>query len=244
MTWNKRYDQYALSCGLRQSSERLQRWVLRRAKRGEVCEIEIDLRVFNKYIEGDRGRGYDRKTLKEALQQNDELTGGLILITKSYTWAVHKIIVRPLEIILQKNSQSGDKSPKLATGNSMFSDDHKKQSRELLLQNISKLDFLFQKLGMKYTNDALMRIWRLAGKSLSEVKNAVEYMLKTHSLKLKQSECLDEPEGIRTPKGWLHECLKYGWHTTNDQIDLPVLEGEYVYTFVDSLLGKIPDYPA
>ncbi|NJL51346.1 MAG: hypothetical protein HC930_02440 [Hydrococcus sp. SU_1_0] len=54
MTWTKRYDQFATSCKLRQSSEKLERYILRRAKKGQVCEIEIDLREFNREIARDR----------------------------------------------------------------------------------------------------------------------------------------------------------------------------------------------
>jgi hypothetical protein len=245
MTWNKKNDQYALSAGLRQSSERLQRWINRRTKPNEVCEIEIDLRVFNQFIARDRDRGgYDRKTLKSALAQLDEKTQGLILITKSYTWAVHKILVRPLAMVLEINSQNGDKPPKLKTGDPMFGDDHKKNSRELLLQNISKIDTLFQKLGMKYTPDCLHRIWRLAGKNFSDLKKAVEYMLSCHAKKVKQSRDLsDERKGIENPKGWLYQCLKYGWHINHDEIFLPCYDDGYIYTFVDSLMGKIPPAP-
>ena len=66
----------------------------------------------------------------------------------------------------------------------MFSNAHKKRSRELLLQDISKLDSLFKKLGMNYTPDALMRLWRYAGKKKSEVEKALEYMLFCHNQKL------------------------------------------------------------
>ena len=111
MTWTKKLEQFALSVKLRQSDERLLRWLLRRAKRGEVCEIEMDLRVFNKFIEGDRGRPYDRKTAKSALWRLDELTQGMILVTKSYTGAIHKVLIRPLFMVLLQNSQSGDSVP-------------------------------------------------------------------------------------------------------------------------------------
>jgi hypothetical protein len=245
MTWNKKNDQFALSCELRPSATFLLGWILRRAKLNQVLEIEIDLRVFNAWIAKNRDRGgFDRKTLKEAIAQLDERTKGHILITKSYTWAIHKILVRPLSFVLQQDSQNEEGTPKPPTGNPMFDSDHKKTSRELLLQNISKLDTLFQKLGMKYTQDALMRIWRLAGKNLSEVKNAVQYMLTCHAKKLEQSEGLNnEGKGITTPRGWLHECLKYGWHHSDDEVTLPYLEGEYVYSFVDSLMGKLPPSP-
>ena len=161
MTWNKRYDQFALSCGLRHSSERLLRWVLRRAKANQVCEIEIDLRVFNRFIERDRDRPYDRKTIKEALAQLDEKTQGLILVTKSYTWAIKKVIVRPLAVVLQTNSQTGDKSLSLNCGNPMFSEDRKKAIALQQQQDISKIDSLFNEVGLRYDQNALLRIWKI-----------------------------------------------------------------------------------
>jgi hypothetical protein len=218
MTWNKKNQQFALSCGLRPSSKELIQWTLRRAKPGQVCEIEIDLRVFNKFIEGDRGSPYDRKTLKEALQQLDEKTQGLILITKSYTWAIHKIIVRPLEMVLQRNSQTGDNAPKLATGNPMFDADHKKRVREQQQQNISKLDSFLSNLGFKFTRDNVAKLWRMSGKSMQEITTAVEYLLHAHST---------QKTPITSPHGWLVDSLKYGWHqgfNLHYQLELPVFQ--------------------
>ncbi len=244
MSWNKKNVQFALSCGLRASTVFLLQWILWRAKRGEVCEIEIDLRVFNKFIERDRGRPYDRKTIKEALAQLDEKTQGLVVITKSYTWAIHKVIVRPLSMVLQQKSQTGDKSPKLNRGNPMFSDAHKERSRELLLQNISRLDAFLKQLGMNYDHGSLMRIWKFSGKNMSEVKNAVEYMFRVNNEKLEHSESLHgESKGIRTAKGWLHDCLRKGWHIYNQEVELPYINGDYIHSFVDSLMGKIPECP-
>ena len=204
MTWNKKNDQFALSCGLRQSSERLQRWLLRRAKPNEVCEIEIDLRVFNQFIARDRDRGgYDRKTLKEALAQLDEKTQGLVLITKSYTWAIHKVQIRPLQIVLQQNSQNGNGSPKLKTGNPMFSEEHKKRAIEQQQQDISILKAMFDNLGLNYTYDAIVKLWRNAGKKVEDVKRAVEMMLHAHSTQV---------EPVRTPEAWLVRCIERKWY--------------------------------
>lgn len=245
MTWNKKNDQYALSCGLRQSSERLQRWLLRRAKPNEVCEIEIDLREFNQFIARDRDRGgYDRKTLKEALAQLDEKTQGWIMVSKSYTWAIHKLRVRPLFMVLQQNSQTGDNAPKLKTGDPMFDGKHKKRVNEQQQQDISKLKTLFSKLGMSYTEDALTRLWRYADKKVSQVQDAVEYMLYCHSEKLNQSEHELGAKGISKPHGWLNECLKYGWHINAgfySEMELPYLDNlEEIKGFVGGILGLLP----
>jgi hypothetical protein len=233
MTWNKKNDQYALSCGLRQSSEILLRWLLRRAKPNEVCEIEIDLRVFNQFIARDRDRGgYDRKTLKEALAQLDEKTQGWILVTKSYTWAIHKVLVRPLETVLQQNSQTGDGAPKLKTGNPMYSDEHKKRLSIQQQQDISKLDSILSKLGIKFTLDNLHKLWRMAGKSLDEVKTAIEYMLHAHST---------QKTPVGNANGWLVDSFKYGWHkgfNLNYQAVLPRFTcSSEIANFVDALVA-------
>lgn len=219
MTWNKKNRQFALSCGLRPSSEKLAHWIICRTNNFKPTEKLIDLRDFNREIGKDRLQGeYDRKTIKEAIAQLDELTYGWFTIVKSHTWALHTVLVRPVEMALQNKSQLLGAAPKLKAGNPMFSKEHKKASRELLLQNISKLDSLLQNLGLKYSPDALMRIWRYAGQKMSEVENAVSYMLECHNEKLeRQSSINDEPLGITTPKGWLHDCLKHGWHIFKDE---------------------------
>jgi hypothetical protein len=248
MKWNKKYERFATQCGLRPASEKLERWILRRAKPNQVSEIEIDLRTFNQEIARDRLQGgYDPKTLKEILAQLDEKTQGLILITKSYTWAVHKIIVRPIEFVLEKKSRSQEIIPKSPTGEPMYSDDHKNRARELLLQNISKLDTLCRGIGMKLTPDNLMRIWRLAEKKLDNVQSAIKYMLICHANKVKQQFAsglpMEECDGVHTPEAWLHECLIHGWHLKEKSAPLPILEERDVRSFIDSLLGASPPIP-
>ncbi|MEY2833400.1 MAG: hypothetical protein RLZZ574_2659 [Cyanobacteriota bacterium] len=242
MNWNKKHDKFALACNLSESQQLVLRDALRKGKSYEPVEIEIDLRKTNCWIGKVRAKGeFHRKTITTAIAALDEKSQGMVTMLKRYNPWVYKILVRPLALVERIQSAKCASIPKLATGNPMFDADHKKNSRELLLQNISKLDSLFQKLGMRYTQDSLLRIWRLAGKQMSNVKNAVEYMLMTHADKIEQSRAgasPEEAEGITNPKGWLHDCLKYGWHTVNDMVNLPYLEGDYVYTFVDSLISS------
>lgn len=233
MTYNKKNDQFALSCGLRQSSERLQRWLLRRAKPNQVCEIEIDLRVFNQFIARDRDRGgYDRKTLKEALAQLDEKTQGLILITKSYTWAIHKVLVRPLETVLQEKSQIGDGVPKLKRGNPMYSDEHKKRLSIQQQQDISKVNSIFKAVGLRFTPDNVAKLWNKAGKSLSEIKTAIEYLLHAHSTQKTPINC---------GEAFLTDCLNHGWHRKFNllyQSELPKFSSSSeLANFVDALVA-------
>lgn len=242
MTWTKKHEEFCLKQKLRPSTLILLRWILRRSNSVKVDEIEVDLRIFNAWVAKKRGRGFDRKTLREAIAQLDEKTQGLILITKKYSAWIFKLMVRPLNLVLAQSSRNAGKSPKPPTGNPMFSGDRKKASREQLLQNISKLDSLFKKLGMNYTPDSLMRIWRFAGKKMSEVENAVEYMLRCHNEKLERSSSIQgEPEGIPSPKGWLHDCLKYGWHINKDEsIQLPRFDSiKAISNFIRDISPKL-----
>ena len=144
MTWTKKHDEFCTKCRLRPSTRLLLHWLRPRAKFNEICQIEIDLKRFNSWIAKYRGKPFERKTIREAIAQLNQLTLGAIVIMKSYTPWVHKILVRPISFIDWEKSQSWGKTPKLATGNPMYSEEHKKRARELLLQNISKMDKLLR----------------------------------------------------------------------------------------------------
>lgn len=231
MTWNKKNDQFALSCRLRPSTRLLLRWILRRAKLNQVCEIEIDLRIFNAWVAKNRGQAYDAKTIREAIAQLDEKTQGLILVTKCYTPWVKKILVRPLEMVLDNLAQEQGKHPKLQTGNPMFSDDHKKRLALQQQQDISKLDSILSKLGIKFTLDNLHKLWRMAGKSFDEIKTAIEYMLHAHST---------QKTPIGNAHGWLVDSLKNGWHKgfNLNYVELPRFTcSSEIANFVDTLIA-------
>jgi hypothetical protein len=222
--------------------------ILRKGKLNQSTEVEIDLRLTNRWIGKVRARGeFHRKTITTAIAQLDDKTQGMITILKRYNPWIYKILVRPLALVEGIQSAKCASIPLRATGNPMFDGDHKNRSRELLLQNISKLDSLFKKLGMFYNHESLMRIWNMAGKKMSEVKGAVEYMLKVHADKIQRAKEIGvdsvselQEKGITTPRGWLIRCLEGFWHHKQQEALLPCLEGDYIYTFVDSLMGKTP----
>ncbi|MEL6580037.1 MAG: hypothetical protein AAFQ14_09810 [Cyanobacteria bacterium J06621_12] len=227
MTWTKKHQQFALSCRLRPSTINLMMFIMRRAKPFLAQNLEIDLRLFNNWVKRHRGKGYDRKTLKAALAQLDESSKGLILIEKTYTWAIHRLLIRPLSFVLSQNSPKTAKTPQTPTLNPMFGAEHKKAVDRQQQHNISRLNTLFQKVGIKYDQHALLRIWRLAGKSMDSVSEAIEMLLHRHSTQAK---------AIPNPQGWLIDCLKYGWYKDFDlyyQAELPFFKsGEAIANFV------------
>ena len=240
MSWTKKHDNFALSLNLSESRALVLRDILRKSKLHEPSEIEIDVRDTNKWIGKNRLKGeFHRKTITTAIPNLDECSNGMVTIMKQYSPWVYKILVRPLSFLEKLESAKCASTSKLTTTNPMFDSDHKKRARELLLQNISKLDTLLKKLGMNYSHDALARIWRMAGKKMSEVEGAIKYMLAYHADRMTHTYD-DDPQGIRSPKGFLHDCLKYSWHHFGlDEINLPILGSiSEVKSFVRGLLPQ------
>ena len=232
MSWNKKNQQFELSCGLRPSAIEMCQWILRRTDNFKPTEKVIDIREFNSYIGKYRLKGeYDRKTIKEAIAQLNEKTYGWIVIVKSYTWAVHKILVRPVEYAISQKSQSEGNPPKLNRGNPMFCDAHKERLVKQQQQDMSKIDSLLQNVGLKYDRQALSTIYRLAGKKIESVVNAIELMLYRHST-----------TDIPKPHGFIIECLKQGWQVGFDiyyQPELPKFEGvEAIADYVRDICSR------
>lgn len=232
MTWNKKNQQFAMSCDLRPSSKEFAQCLLRKADNFKPTEKVIDLRKINRDIGKHRAKGeYDRKTIKSALAQLDEKTYGWFTVIESYTWAVHKILIRPINFALQNKSQNGESLPRLNRGNPMFSDAHKERLVKQQQQDISKIDSLLTDVGLKYDRDALNRIWRLAGKKIESVVKAIELMLYRHS-----------STNVAKPHGFIIECLKGGWQDGFDiyyQPELPKLDGvKAIASFVRGISGR------
>jgi hypothetical protein len=56
-------------------------------------------------------------------------------------------------------------------------------------------------VGLRYDRDALLRIWRLSGKCIDKVKQAIELMLYRHNTS----------NDVTKPHGFLIDCLKRNW---------------------------------
>ena len=218
MTWNKKNQQFALSCGLRPSSKELAQWILRKTNNFQATEKLIDLKVFNQYIGESRVREYDPKTVKEAIAQLDESTYGWFKIQRSHNWHLHTVLIRPVEIAISEKSRPSGSAPKLKQGNPMFSDAHKERLVKQQQQDISKLDTITRAIDLKFSRDNLLRIWRMANKSWSEVTTAVEYLLHANST---------QKTPIGNAHGFLVDSFKYGWHKGFNlyyQATLPIFE--------------------
>lgn len=233
MNWNKKHDEFALASNLSESQQLVLRDALRKGKSYEPTEIEIDLRKTNRWIGKVRAKGeFHRKTITTAIAALDEKSQGMVTMLKRYNPWVYKILVRPLALVERIQSAKCASIPKLATGNPMFSEDHKKRVREQQQQNISKLDSFLSNLGFKFTRDNVAKLWRMSGKSMSEMVVAVEYLLHAHST---------QKTPIGNTHGWLVDSLKYGWHhgfNLHYQHKLPVFKtAQEIYSHVKAALN-------
>ena len=224
MIWTKKHDKFALALNLSESRCLILRDILRKAKLNEPSEVEIDLRKTNQWIAKVRSPhgAFHRKTVTTAIPELEAKTMGMVVVLKKYSPWVYRLMVRPLFLVEQLQSAKRESSLKPATKNSMYTEDRKQRARDLLLQNISKLDSFLSSLGMKCNHETLHRMWRYAGKSMSNIKDAVTYMLRVHKEKMELSQStMGEQKGIVKPIGWLHDCLRWGRHL-DEEVQKPL----------------------
>ncbi|MCC0179941.1 hypothetical protein I4641_23725 [Waterburya agarophytonicola K14] len=225
MAWTKKHDNFALATNLSESQTLVLRDILRKAKLNEPCEIEVDVRPTNKWIGKHRLLGeFHRKTICNAIPALDEKSQGMLTILKRYSPWVYKILVRPLSFLEKIESANCASCPKSPTGNPMFDAASKERAHDLLLQNISKLDSLLSKLGMKCNSETLHRMWRYAGRKMDNVIEAVNHMLAVNRDKVERSTSFEcKGKGIASPIGWLHDCLKFNRYLDwSQEIELPL----------------------
>lgn len=198
--WTKKHDEFCLSKGLRPSSKLLLAWLVRQARSFTAIEVEIDLRIFNKWIGKKRGKPYDRKTLKSAIAQLLDKTDGLIVSLHEITWYYFKLIVKPLSYLSRENKPKTRKSPQSKSPQPTWHRSSKDNAWQQQQQNLSQIDSLLQKVGLKYDRQALNRIWRLSGRCIDRIVKAIELLLYRH-----------QTSAIAKPHGFLIECLKHNW---------------------------------
>lgn len=215
MTWTKKHDEFALACQFRESMSLILRFCFRRAKLTEPTEIELDLKKCNAWIGKHRVKGeYHRKTLATAIALLDERSRGVFTILRSYSPWVHKVLIRPLDFAQKIEDAKCAHEPKPPTPKPMFDADHKARLDKQQQQDISNLHSILSKVGLIYSRDALLRIWRLAGRKIESVRKAIELMLYQNST---------QSEPIRKASGWLVSCLKNNWQENFDSYYQPEL---------------------
>lgn len=208
MFWTKKHDEFLQACDIKGCAAFLLRYSLRRGSNSSPTEIEIDLHHFNNWIGKQRVMGkYHRKTLAAAIAKLDSHSNGMFVIIKRYSPWIYKVLVRPLHFVERMQRAKSDQPPKPPTSNPMFDPSHKERAIKQQQQNISKINSLFSKVGLKYDKSALLKIWRYSGKCLDNIVSAVELLLYRHSTQDKE---------ISNPNGFIIEALRDCWYKDFD----------------------------
>lgn len=213
MYWSKKHDEFCMARKITANSALLLfKHIVRRLKSNSIEEIEIDLKQFNKWIERKRGRGYDPKTLKDALDMICDRSDGMVVVFKRYTWYCQKLIVKPLAFFERNNSHEIGETTENESLNGAWRRSSNDEMLQQQQQNLNTINNLAKKVGLNYDHDALLKIWRLAGKSVDRVIKAIELMLyRNHTAQ------------ISKPHGFLIECLKRNWQEGFDLYYQPEL---------------------
>ena len=202
MPWSITHHDTCQKQGMWQATINLASYVYRRCKADESTEIEIDREKFDKHMIRTKGQAYHRTYFPKIVHQLERLSNGAVVILQDYhRHGVYKLLVRPISFAIENGKTKPESSLGKTTGNPMYSEEHKKRFAEQQQQDIESIKSLFDKLGMEWSREALLKIWRMAGKSVDSVKDAIDFMLHANT---KQSE------PIRNPHGWFIRCVERG----------------------------------
>lgn len=167
----------------------------------KTSEVKFRIEKLQKKIIKSGGKRYERTTIPKSLRQLEEKSEGTLQIMENYGKGVYKLLVHPLSFLDGKKFRNGESIPSQNSGNPMYSEEHKKRVLEQQQQEIETIKRLFDKLGMKWSSQTLFKIWKTAGKSVENVRNAIDHMLHCNSNQVKP---------INNPHGWLISSLETG----------------------------------
>ena len=235
MTWTSKHEKLSIKNNWWKSAERVVKYIVNRVPANRAVEYEFDRQEFEKYLKRFGGSPYHRTTITKVFQHLEEKSDGLIVVLRNYGHGVYKLLVRPISYITE------NKNPKADLGNGqnrvkpMYTEEQKKRAAQQQQQDITNIDRLCREIGLTYDANALNRIWRLAGKKVDQVVNAIKLLLYRNGTKK-----------VEKPHGFIVDCLKYGWCQDIDlyyQPELPVFKNrmsidKFVSGIADGILDK------
>ncbi len=237
MPWNQKHHDFFQKQNMWSGTTNLGCFIYRKCKPNESTELEIDVDQFTRHMKRTKGKAYHRTYFNKMMSQLEEKSNGGIVTLRYYGKGIYKILVRPISFAIENEKSKAESSSRSKAQNPMYSEAHKKRVLEQQQQeeDIEILDSLFEKIGMKYAKNTLLKIWRMAGKKVDEVKTAIEYMLHSNTT---------QAEPIKKPHGWLISCLKSGWHKNFDhclEYELPTFKDRLeMQAFINCVLNGDP----
>jgi hypothetical protein len=203
MTWNKKLQEFAIKNHYWQSSTNLSCYISKDVDPNKPTEYMLRREDFQKYMKKLTGEEYHRTTVRKALYDMVEKSQGMYVILEDFSRGKYKIMVFPLAWVTENKKPRQESRHNENCGNPMYSEAHKKKLKDQQQQekDIEIIKGCFDKLGMQWSREALLKIWRMAGNSVDNVKDAIDFMLHANTT---------QSEPIRKPHGWFIRCMERG----------------------------------
>jgi len=197
--WTSEHRAIALEQKLTPAACWLWQWLL---SQGEGVELEPDLKDFNDWITEHRGKPYNPKTLKNALQLLSEKQ--LISLGKKYNWSTWDMVVRPLQFLKKlwnKIPLVGKKrhKPSAAKVENSINYHKRLEQQQQNKRDLQMIESELLKVGIKFQPKYLKRLLKF---TLDEIRESIQ---------LYEIRSLSEGIIIRNPAGWMMECLRNAW---------------------------------
>lgn len=233
--WNKKHDNFVLNQkkngkSIPPSAQLIWRFYERRRRQlGE--EMDIDLEECNKWIARQKGSGFDRKTLRNAIALLESV--GVITIVKKYhNWRDFRIILHGIEyigdrhkIVPKNNRPNREKFTPLPDReilpepNRDNDSDQNSHSKEYIKQQqpntFHQIDQLTRSVGLVFDRKALANLVRYG---VDRVKGAID-LLKLRSM----------TNRIGNPHGFIVSATRFNWFEKRN-----VLSGDSLETGLEN----------
>jgi hypothetical protein len=207
--WTKRHDNFVLSQkkenkSIPPSAQLVWRFYERRRHQlGE--EMDIDLEQCNKWIARQKGSGFERKTLKNAISLLESV-GVITIVKKSHNWRDYRIILHGIEYICDRHKitpkKNSPKQEKFTTlpGHEPIQDNSSQETTPIWQQHqntFTQIDELTRSIGLVFDRKTIGDFVRYG---VDKVHKAIE---------LWQLRSLTNV--IDNPHGFIVSCLRWKW---------------------------------
>lgn len=232
MVWNEKYHNFCQRQNMWNATINAACFIYKHCNPNESTVIEFKKEKFQRHMKLTKGQEYHRTYVPKIIRQLEERSNGLVIVQENYGKGVYKLLVHPLSFLTENKKPKRESCHDENARNCMFSEQRKEEEFKQQQQFISKVDELLKKIGLDYDQDALNRIWRLSGKSISRVVEAIEFLLHRNS-----------SNKISKPHGFIIECLKKRWCDGFDiyyEPELPTFKFKSeIRNFVDSICTSV-----
>lgn len=211
LTWTEKHDAYCLQNRLTPTAKLIWQWLIH-TERPE--EAEPDLKQFNAWAAKHRGKPFHRDTLKKAW--DDLIEADIIHPIKQFTWAIWRVVIRPINLLLypistpRKQSRFEENDRDSQPSNALVASDEVIAAAATDIKNDIRV-VTCEEAGITYSNPSFLRKF-----SLGKVRAAIALFFERggHGV-----DCDGLPH-ISNPRGFVRDALEKGWIDEQENVSV------------------------